>query len=130
MRFLNNNQAFSLVEITVVIVIVSVLASLAYPRYASVMEKSRSAEGITALEALRKAQWAYYYENNSTFTSTLADLDISIPAMDGFNNPVVSAAATALASVTRIGGAYTIRIADDGNLTCTCATNICTKMGL
>ena len=112
-----------------VIVIISAMVALALPRYTSVFEKTRSAEGLQVLEALRKAQWSYYYEHNSAYTSNIAGLDVAIPTMDNFGAPTVSSSATALATVARTDGSYTLRIADDGTISCSGAGTICSKIG-
>lgn len=48
-------QAFTLLELIIVIIIVGVLASLALPRFFSVIESSRGAEALANLSAIRQA---------------------------------------------------------------------------
>lgn len=135
MQKLTGNGGFTIVETIVVVVIVGVLAALTIPNYTFIFEKTKSAEGLQILEAIRKAQWNYYYENGNTFTGDLADLDIAIPTPEHFD-PISDASILAAASpsddvatVERVNGLYTLNITADGDITCSAAGDTCTKIG-
>lgn len=111
----------------VVIMVVIMLAGL--PRYLTVVEKARSAEGVEILTALCKAQKRYALENDGNFTNNINDLDLTIPQSNNFNAPTV--AADGSATIVR-AGRYTFSININGNLICSPANGgdpICTKMG-
>ena len=65
--FRNNfkSRAFTLLELIVVIVIVTILASLALAQYKKVVEKGRASEAYTNLSKLRKLALAYYYQHRN-----------------------------------------------------------------
>lgn len=50
-----NKKAFTLLEIIIVIIIVGVLVSIAFPRFFTIIEKSRSSEAYGQISALRTA---------------------------------------------------------------------------
>lgn len=57
------NKAFTLIELLIVIVIISVLAIIAVPQYQSYVDKAKWTEVINMLGALRQACEEYYSEN-------------------------------------------------------------------
>lgn len=130
-----HNSGFTIVETIVVLVIIGVFVSVVLPNYTYVFEKTKSAEGLQVLEALRKAQWVYYYENGNTFTGTLADLDIEIPNPAHFSAisdaSILAGASPSddVATVSQSSGLYTFSITADGDITCSAVGTICTKLG-
>ena len=77
-------KGFTLTEIVVTVIIVSVLASVALPRFTGVFERVRASEGVRILTALLRAQKVYEAENGSYATDP-ADLDIEIDRAEHFN---------------------------------------------
>lgn len=57
-----SNKAFTLVEVLVVVVIIGILATIAIPQYNKVIERSRSAEALNNLGALRSSMERHWYE--------------------------------------------------------------------
>jgi len=131
---MKKNAGFTLIEIIIVIVIISVLIGLSVPNLQNMMEKTRSREGIQILEALRKAQWAYFYENDSTFADDANNLGAQVVSADNFDTPPLALSTTnptdIIASVARSTGAYTLHITGDGNLTCTPGGAVCNRLEL
>jgi prepilin-type N-terminal cleavage/methylation domain-containing protein len=81
---LSKKQGFSLIEIIIVIIIVGVLASLALPRLFTMVEFSRSTEGLNTLSALRQSvercgKIAGAGAVSNFATCQLANLDIGNP---------------------------------------------------
>lgn len=70
-------KAFTLVELIIVIIIASILSSIALGQYAKSVEKSREAEALNILGSLRRIQIAYYLANEEY--GTLSDLESNIP---------------------------------------------------
>lgn len=58
-------HGFTLIEVMVVLVVVSVLASIAYPSYQDAVRKAKRAEGRTALMQLMQQQERYYSQHNN-----------------------------------------------------------------
>lgn len=130
-RNLIMKKGFTLLEITVVTIIIGVLASLAIPKLYFAVEKSKSGEGLQLLEAIRKSQWTYFYENTSTFSTTLASLDITIVLPTEHFDLVTVNSSDPIATIRRIGDLYTISIDANGFLDCSSADpNMCSRLGL
>ncbi|MBF0594309.1 MAG: prepilin-type N-terminal cleavage/methylation domain-containing protein [Candidatus Omnitrophica bacterium] len=124
-------NAFTLVEIMTVLVILGVMAGLGLPRIFSKLEESRFSEGLSAIQTLCAAQLRYNIDHGA-YTGTCTDLDVDIKTAN-FNAPVCDATNTAgnpLAKITRTGGAYTIQVYYDAGtqlpvLSCTgCTANL------
>lgn len=72
-------QGFTLIELLVVVLIIGVLSAIALPQYSTAIEKSRSAEALTTIGAIRQAVERYYYSHNDSWPSSWSDLDIDVP---------------------------------------------------
>lgn len=82
---------FTLIELIIVAVILTVLASVALVRYSNVMEKARSAEAYSVLSDIVSAENGYFVENNA-YTSTITQLDRyeAVPQSSNFDFEVSS----------------------------------------
>jgi Tfp pilus assembly protein PilE len=65
-------------ELTVTLIIISVLSIVGLGQFAFIIEKSRTAEAKMNLGQIRKAQFAYFMEH-FTYTSNSADLAVVYP---------------------------------------------------
>ena len=72
------SRGFTLIELLVVVLIIGILASVALPEYNKAVEKSRAAEALTVVRAIKVANEAYFMANGS-YSNDLNDLDIQIP---------------------------------------------------
>ena len=70
---------FSLLEVGIVIIIIGILAGIAFPRYNMYVEDSRITEATHMLGAIRDAQMRYVTENDD-YASVLGNLDLNISA--------------------------------------------------
>ena len=70
-------QGITLIELMIVIVIVGILASIAYPAYTESVRKSKRTEGVTALLDVAQAQERFFSRNFSFASSIAADLGFS-----------------------------------------------------
>lgn len=61
------NSGFTLIELMIVVAIVTILASIAYPTYNNSILKGRRAEGRTALAELMQQQERYMTQNNAYY---------------------------------------------------------------
>ncbi len=114
-------EGFSLLELMIALVVVGVLASIAYPSYQNSVRKSRRAEAVTALSALQQAQ-ERWRGNNAAYTTTLANtaaantaangLGISTPTPRGFYAIAVTNANATSYTATATAVAGTSQAAD------------------
>ncbi|MGB0952595.1 MAG: type IV pilin protein, partial [Planctomycetota bacterium] len=82
--FANNKKAgFSLVELTIVVVILGVLATFAVPRFMSSVEKTKASEAFSYMSQIESAQGRFNAENGRYAWST-NDLDISLDRPEFF----------------------------------------------
>jgi len=116
-----------MIEVLIVIVIIGVLSVLALPRLFGNVECMRAEEARQILLQLLTAQKHYFLENG-VYANNMSDLDIEFKiAPDNFfmpsdgdinsNNPV--------AQLRRRGGAYTIKISDNGIFSCSGSASLC-----
>jgi prepilin-type N-terminal cleavage/methylation domain-containing protein len=124
---LENTKGWTLLEISIVVIIIGVMASYAWPKLNNVIERSRTGEAEQALIALYASQKRYQLETGN-YTSTINSLDVSLPGLTNFNTPTVNAGPT-LASVQRSNNAYTLHINTAGSISCTPAGSTCNQIG-
>lgn len=70
----SRSAGFTLIELLIVVVIISVLASIAIPKFANTKGKAYIASMKSDLRNLAAAEEAYYYDND-TYSQNLADLN-------------------------------------------------------
>ena len=81
------SRGFTLIELLVVVLIIGILASVALPQYTKAVEKSRAAEALTVVRAIKVANEAYFMATGS-YSYNLNNLVIQIPGKDGNYNGV------------------------------------------
>ena len=75
---MRRQEAFTLLELLIVIIILGFLASMALPRYLRTAERSKDSEAYIHLSLIRTAELDYYAEFN-TFSNNLDLLNIDNP---------------------------------------------------
>ncbi len=77
---------FTLIELIVVVLVIGILAATAVPQYARVVEKSRAAEAIAAINTIKGSQDRYFnkYGVYCIGAVTTCGLDITIPNLKNF----------------------------------------------
>ena len=69
---------FTLIELLVVVLIVGILSSVALPQYSVAVEKARSAEALTLMNAVAGASERYCFQKD-VWPTSVSQLDIEIP---------------------------------------------------
>ena len=114
-------KGFTLIELLIVMVVVTILVTVALPAYKTSMEKGRATEGIANAAAVSEAMNAFYIRNGNSYGSESSlktfvlgnETDggvAGITQSKNFNAPSISFSSTSKASVTmsRKTGAYSI----------------------
>ena len=71
-------NAFTLVELLVVVLIIGILAAVALPQYRKAVEKSKAMEALVVLKAVAQAADAYYLANGS-WPTKFDEMVVNIP---------------------------------------------------
>jgi len=144
-------KAFTLMEITISMIVLGVLASLAITNFSTSMERMRTRGAITVLQTTRYS-WKDFELRNGAPTNGLANLDMTVPALSDWSgvtlnspttatlianctgNPCLNAASW-VANITRSGSmSYPLRIQIDGTITCgttsSTYTTICNNLNI
>ena len=76
MRIAHKQRGITLIELMIVVVVISILAAVAYPNYQEFTARAKRNEARAALLRLATNQERFYL-NNNTFTSNLTQLGFS-----------------------------------------------------
>lgn len=93
----NRERGMTLIELMIVIVIISVLASIAIPSWTAMVQKSRRSDAVNLL-LLAQVEQEKYRANNTTYASSMSNLGLSTydsSAREYYQVTVQSASATA-----------------------------------
>lgn len=143
-RFMNSNRrsaGFTLIELLVVVLIIGVLAATAVPQYFKLVEKSKIAEAIHLLDAIRGAQDRYQSKYGAYCTATITScsgFDLNVPTLKYFNTPTTfqpgSSPPSWKATLTRnsntaVYGAYIVTLDVESNASAkmTCSQTNCSN---
>lgn len=118
-RFRRPRSGFSLVEVTVVVVILGVLAAFGVPRMLKSVERSKAAEAFEYLSSVRSSQESYQ-SRQGTYAADLTELDVTLTAPKYFTVGSITAGEdTWTLTLTREGAAsgygdYTVTFTQEG----------------
>lgn len=92
MKLITNKQSgFSLVELTIVVVILGVLATFAVPRFMSSVERTKASESFSYLANIESAQ-ARYNAERGLYADSTSKLDIDLETPEFFDVSAPSSA--------------------------------------
>ncbi len=107
---------FTLMELIIVVIIVSILASVAFPQFLAQIEKAREAEAFTTMQSIRDAELAEFSASGA-YTASFpivvdvdgdgtTDITMALPSSTNFSYTVVGAgtASTAYIQAARTSG--------------------------
>lgn len=77
MRF--NKKGFTLIELLIVIAVISILISIALPRFKSMQDEGNIAKAKGELRTLQTAVESYYIHNSNAYPSALSALTTATP---------------------------------------------------
>jgi len=122
-------RSVTLLELTIAVIIIAILAGIAYPRLTVVVERSRTAEATVVLQTLLSAQ-KRYYEENDDYSGDINDLDVEIGQLKYFDTPQVTTSPNSLATIQRNTNIYNLSIGEIGEIECDdSGSGICAKIG-
>lgn len=98
---IRNARGFTLIELMVVVAIVGILASVAYPSFMSQVQKSRRSDAVAALSAFQQAQ-ERWRANNPTYASHAEATALTTATPPGLG-----------LSATSVGGYYTLAVSSN-----------------
>ena len=78
----DRQRGLTLVELMVVVAVMAILATIAYPIYTNQVQKSRRADAKVALEAIAMAQERFYTVNGQ-YSAALGSLQVSTALQGG-----------------------------------------------
>ena len=89
----SDRAGFTLLELLMVVIIIAILSAIALPQYLRITERSRAAQMLPILSAIRTSEIRYKSQIPAgVYTTTLTDLDIDLPAAwpAGWGAPTVT----------------------------------------
>lgn len=131
------NKGFTILEIIVVLIVLSVLVAIGLVRYNTVRKKFQSEEGAGILMQIYGAEKRYYLQKG-TYANSISDLDIEVRTPANFTNlqfstsGMISCSGSVnwVAKLDAISGDYSLYATTDGRVVCTpCPGQVCNQMG-
>ncbi|MDZ4191665.1 MAG: type IV pilin protein [Pseudomonas sp.] len=107
----NQQQGFTLIEVMIVVLIIGILAAIAYPNYSEYVNRGNRSEGQAFLNDVSARQERYFSQNNAYITN---DSDVAKLALKNGNTSETGKYELALSKVDNDGG-YTLTAKEQFN---------------
>lgn len=122
----------SLLEVTISVIIVAILAGLALPKMNTVLEKGRAQEAENILRALMAAQLRFeMILDDGRYATTMNLLDIEIDGnLSYFENIQLFDDQNRVATIQNSNNGYKLGININGDIACGVNQDWCNKLGL
>ena len=105
-------RGFTLIELMIAVAVVAILAAIALPSYQDYVRRARRSDGKEALLRVQIEQ-EKWRTNNSSYTSTLSDLGLTSPSVEGYYTIAIAAGANGI-SFTATATATGSQASDSG----------------
>jgi type IV pilus assembly protein PilE len=112
----NRQSGFTLVELTIVVTLIGILAMIAIPAYNDSVTKARRSDGQAALMEAMARQERFFTENN-TYTTNFAALPLGTSSPEGHYTLSAAACGAGIASCVLLTATPGTAQAHDGALT-------------
>ena len=96
---MQKQRGFTLIELMIVVAIIGILATIAYPSYIAFVEKSRRGDAIATLADYRIAQ-EKWRANNISYAASTGALSLDSTSRDAYYDMTIVSAGTTSYSVT------------------------------
>lgn len=83
-NFRLNSKGFTLIELMITIVIIGILAAIAYPSYLDQLRKTRRSDAHAALLNMAAHMEHYFTEKNTYIGATPANIGVSATSGEGY----------------------------------------------
>ena len=93
-RYQHSAAGFTLIEMIVVVVIIAILSSVAYPSYVESVRKGHRASAKARMFDVQ-SRLQRYYSDKGKYTTTLAELDLAAPLASESRGHTIAIAAGA-----------------------------------
>lgn len=106
-----NKRGFTLIELTIVIAIIGIVAAIAVPNYSNYVTATRRSDAQVPLLDLAHRMDRFFTENNTYVGATLANVNMPAASPEGFYNLAITGtgATTYTIQATPVGA----QLADD-----------------
>jgi prepilin-type N-terminal cleavage/methylation domain-containing protein len=123
-----NKKGFTVMEVMISIVVVSIFAAIALPNFYWSMERARAAEAIQIAKSMWVAREAYKSEYGE-YTNTEGDLDITYKRIPGWDDPYLSTGGYVVGLRKKTYPYSWIKISPSGKVGCY-GSKVCPELGL
>ena len=129
-RKLYSLAGFTLLEIVIIILILSVLSAVAAPKFLNIIERQKVKAAEIVLKDGYMSQRRYYIDNNDAWADDINDLDLELVAPEGFNDLIATLDTFRILQIRRDRTeVYWLKINADGDLTCASSGSTCQTLG-
>ena len=110
-------NGFSFIELTIVVAIIGILASIAVPQYEKYVQRATRVEGMAMLVDVMRSQ-ENFYANNFSFTTNLSNVNYTFATGDKYKVTASKCGATIpLTECVQLTASGQGSQSSDGNLT-------------